>query len=325
MANTPILSITTPSFNQAPYLEQTIRSVVSQPNVDVEYFVLDCGSTDGSVEIIKKYADRITYWVSEPDKGQTDAIVRGWKRATGEVLAWLNSDDYFMPNALQKVAEAFSDPSVMVVIGSGAIVDDQGNIIGDKYARHFNLETMLTTGGGVPNQASVFVHRCVIEQIGYPDPQLHYVMDWEYWMRIALTIPQNQMRVIYEHFAALRTWEGTKTLTGIEKICDEHRAVFGKLFASNTLPPHLQKLQARSLAGTYIKQAFLQWQAGRADDARQSLDQAKEIDPTSISGWHELKLQLQTHLPYPLYQRARNMWGQLRPLVSNFQLPTSNF
>ncbi|MBI5350329.1 MAG: glycosyltransferase [Chloroflexi bacterium] len=320
----PKLSITTPSFNQAPYLEQTIRSVIAQQNVSVEYFVLDGGSTDGSVEIIKKYADRIKYWVSEPDKGQTDAIVRGWKRATGDVLVWLNSDDYFMPNALQKVAEAFSDPSVMVVIGSGAIVDESGNVIGDKYARHFNVETMLTTGGGVPHQPSTFVHRRVIDMIGYPDPELHYVMDWEYWIRIALAIPQNQIRVIYEPFAALRTWEGTKTLTGTEKICDEHRAVLEKLFNGNTLPPHLQKLQARSRAGTYIKQAFLQWQAGRAADARRSLDQAKEIDPSSLSGWHELKLQLQTHLPYPIYEKARHTWGQLRPLLSNIQSPICN-
>jgi glycosyltransferase involved in cell wall biosynthesis len=319
------LSITTPSFNQSPYLEQTIRSVLDQQNVNVEYFVLDGGSTDGSVEIIKKYADRIAYWVSEPDKGQTDAIVRGWKRATGDVLVWLNSDDYFLRNALQKVAEAFrSDPALNVVIGSGAIVDESGNTIGDKYARHFNIETLLTTGGSVPHQPSTFVHRRVIEKIGYPDPALHYVMDWEYWIRIALAIPREQVKLIYEPFAALRTWEGTKTLTGIEKICDEHRAVLEKLFASHALPTHLQKLEARSRAGTYIKQAFLQWQAGRADDARRSLDQAKEIDSTSISGWHELKLQLQTHLPYPIYQRARNMWGQLRPLVSNFQLPTSD-
>jgi hypothetical protein len=230
-----------------------------------------------------------------------------------------------MPNALQKVAEAFNDPNVMVVIGSGAIVDESGNVIGDKYARHFNVETLLTTGGDVPNQPSTFVHRRVIEKIGYPDPALHYVMDWEYWIRIALAIPREQVKLIYEPFAALRTWEGTKTLTGIEKICDEHRAVLEKLFASHALPTHLQKLEARSRAGTYIKQAFLQWQAGRAADARRSLDQAKEIDPSSISGWHELKLQLQTHLPYPLYQRARSMWGQLRPLISNFQLPTSNF
>jgi len=319
MANFSLISITTPSFNQAPYLEQTIRSVIDQPNVDVEYFVLDGGSTDGSVEIIKKYADRIAYWVSEPDKGQTDAIVRGWKRATGDVLVWLNSDDYFMPNALQKVAEAFrSDPTLNAVIGSGAIVNEGGNVIGDKYARQFNLETMLTTGGGVPHQPSTFVHRRVIEKIGYPDPSLHYVMDWEYWIRIALVIPREQVKVIYEPFAALRIWEGTKTLTGIEKICNEHRRVLEKLFNSHILPPHLQKLQIRSLAGTYIKQSFLQWQAGRADDARQSLQKAKEIDPTSLSDWRELKLQLQTHLPYPLYEKARHTWGQLRPLISNF-------
>jgi glycosyltransferase involved in cell wall biosynthesis len=308
-------SITTPSYNQAAYLEQTIQSVLSQTEVDLEYFVLDGGSTDASVEIIKRYADRLAYWISEPDKGQTDAIVRGWRRSTGDVLAWLNSDDFYTPQALVKVAQAFADPNIEVVIGSCALGDAQGKIIGDKYARTFNVETMLTTGGGVPGQPSTFIRRRVVEQFGYPDPALKYVMDWEYWIRLGLALAPEKVKLMWEPLAVLRMWEGTKTLTGVEKICAEHRAVLQKIFASNTLPAHLQKLESRSLAGTYIKQSFLQWQAGRAAEARQSLVRAKETDATALLGWHDLKLQLQTHLPFPLYQNARHLWGQLHPLL----------
>src|ERR1043165_6750488 len=114
----PLASIITPSYNQAAYLEQTIQSVLTQDFLNIEYMVIDGGSTDGSVEIIKKYAERLAYWVSEKDKGQAEAINKGFVRAKGEILAWLNSDDYYLPNTISAVVKRFEEnPDAVMIYG----------------------------------------------------------------------------------------------------------------------------------------------------------------------------------------------------------------
>jgi glycosyltransferase involved in cell wall biosynthesis len=144
----PQFTIVTPAFNQAQYLEQAICSVVSQQDVRIEYFVYDGGSTDGSAAIIAKHARALADWSSAPDAGQTDAIVRGWSKAHGAFVAWLNSDDYYVAGALALVAAEFErDEQIQVVIGACLMVDENGTVIGRKYARDFNLQMMLTTSG----------------------------------------------------------------------------------------------------------------------------------------------------------------------------------
>ena len=125
------LSIITPSFNQGEYIEQTIDSVLSQKYPNLEYIIIDGGSTDQSVEIIKKYKKHLAYWVSEPDQGQSDAINKGLRMATGEIINWINSDDYYEKDALQTVADAFQDDRVNVVCGTGKIVSADGKLVRD--------------------------------------------------------------------------------------------------------------------------------------------------------------------------------------------------
>src|SRR5690554_4018590 len=117
------ISIVTPSFNQGHYLEETIDSVLSQNYPNLEYVVIDGGSTDGSVDIIKKYEKHLKYWVSEGDRGQSHAINKGLARCTGEVFNWLNSDDYLEPGALQTIGEAFENPNTTAFIGRSNIVE----------------------------------------------------------------------------------------------------------------------------------------------------------------------------------------------------------
>src|SRR5437870_11920580 len=126
----PLISIVTPSYNQAEYLEKTILSVLSQNYPNLEYINVDGGSTDKSVEIIKKYEKFLKYWVTESDQGQTNALNKGFKHATGDLLTWLNSDDYYMHGALHKVAgTAMAKPQAHVFVGTGQIIDQMGNVL----------------------------------------------------------------------------------------------------------------------------------------------------------------------------------------------------
>lgn len=310
MSSLPTISIVTPSYNQARFLESAIQSVISQNYPALEYFVYDGGSTDGSAEIIRRYAEHLADWRSAPDQGQTDAIVQGWQKASGEVVAWLNSDDYYLPDTLAKVADIFrNDTSVLVVIGACLITDENGAILGEKYARSLRLPTLLTTSGGVPGQPAVFIRQKVLKEVGFPDPSLNYVMDWEYWIRLGLYLKPHQVKVLYEPLAVVRAWPGTKTLTGVEAICEEHRWVLDKLFTSGTLSPDLQRLQAASMAGTYFKQAFLEWQAGRPDDARHSLEKAR-LSAEPLTLWKKSLWQARLWLPYPFYARIQMTIGR---------------
>ena len=131
MTDLPLVSIVTPSYNQAAFLEETIRSVLEQDYPRVEYIIIDGGSTDGSAEIIQRYADRLAYWVSERDRGQTDAINKGFARATGSILAWLNSDDTYQPGALREAVDyLLAHPDVGMVYGDGNFIDEHGKVIG---------------------------------------------------------------------------------------------------------------------------------------------------------------------------------------------------
>lgn len=177
------ISVVTPSYNQARFLEGTLRSVLSQREHIHEYFVLDGGSTDGSADIIRRYADQIDWWVSEKDKGQSDAIHRGFDRATGDVLCWINSDDLLLPGALARVKAAFdADPSSDLVVGYLAFIDAEDRII--SLPRVPGGSRFLGARGVVQvSQQATFFRRTLYEQVGGLDISLHCAMDLDLWSR----------------------------------------------------------------------------------------------------------------------------------------------
>ena len=180
----PLVSIVTPSYNQAKYLEQTIQSVLGQDYACIEYLVADGASTDGSVEIIKKYADKLTWWVSEKDAGQGDAINKGFARATGEIIAWLNSDDYYLPNTISTVVKIFEqNPDVVMIYGDMLAVDEQGKTINALKYRQLTLQDLLCFQ--IIGQPSVFFRRDVLEKTGGIDTTFHFLLDHQLWIRIA--------------------------------------------------------------------------------------------------------------------------------------------
>lgn len=190
----PLVSIVTPSFNQASYLEQTIQSVLDQDYADIEYLVIDGGSTDGSVDIIKKYASRLAYWVSEKDAGQADAINKGMARAKGEIVAWLNSDDYYLPGTVAAAVKAFDEnPDVVLVYADMLAVDEHGKTFNTLCYRQLTLEDLLSFQ--IIGQPAVFMRRDAFERVGGLDLDYHLLLDHHLWLRIAclgkiLHVPQ---------------------------------------------------------------------------------------------------------------------------------------
>ncbi|HEU4746316.1 MAG TPA: glycosyltransferase family 2 protein [Anaerolineales bacterium] len=179
-----LVSIVTPSYNQAPFLEQTMQSVLEQDYPRIEYIVVDGGSTDSSVEVIKKYADRLAYWISEKDSGQGEAINKGFARANGEILAWLNSDDYYMRNTVSAAVRCFEqNPDVVMVYGDMLAVNGDGQTINVLKYKQLSLEDLLCFQ--IIGQPSVFFRRSALEKIGRLDPTFHFMLDHHLWIRLA--------------------------------------------------------------------------------------------------------------------------------------------
>jgi glycosyltransferase involved in cell wall biosynthesis len=176
------ISIITPSYNQGQYLEETIQSVLDQPYPNLEYIIMDGGSTDNSVEIIKKYESQLAHWESKPDDGQADAINKGFKMATGDVLGWLNSDDYYTPGALREVAEYFNADDLKIVFGECALYHEKSGKVKSsivfKRAQSHKIEY-----SDYIIQPSSFWTRKTWEQVGELNLKLNYTFDWDWYIR----------------------------------------------------------------------------------------------------------------------------------------------
>ncbi len=209
MDRLPRISIITPSFNQAKYLEKTILSVLEQGYPDLEYIVIDGGSTDGSVEIIRKYADRLAYWCSEPDHGQSEAINKGFRRATGEIVAWINSDDIYAAGALEKAARHLAEhPGTGMVYGDCDLINEDGDVYARERSGPFDLGRYIRHNF-IP-QTTVFLRRSAIASDYLVDETLHYAMDYDLWLKIS-----GGHRIDYLPFALarFRYHDTSKTMT----------------------------------------------------------------------------------------------------------------
>jgi glycosyltransferase involved in cell wall biosynthesis len=223
MNNKPLVSIITPSFNQAAFLEETILSVLNQDYPSIEYIIIDGGSTDGSLEIIQKYKHKLTYWTSEPDRGQTDAINKGFAKAKGEIFAWLNSDDTYLPNAISEaVAFLSTNPDIGMVYGDANLIDEQNQIIGKFPARQTDYKHLLRGYVHVPQQ-SAFFRAQLWQQVGPLDPTFYFAMDYDLWVRLAKV---SKIQYIPQTWANFRLHGSGKSIVSDDRCWPEMLRVY---------------------------------------------------------------------------------------------------
>jgi glycosyltransferase involved in cell wall biosynthesis len=233
------ISLVTPTFQQAATIRETIESVLTQDHADFEYWVIDGGSQDGTVDILRTYeSDPRFHWISEADKGQSDAINKGLARSTGEIFNWINSDDYFLPGALSRVAEAFArQPSKQIV--SGRTAEFRGRP--PEIFNHTELQLRATAEQsitvGVYCQPSTFWRTHIIRELGGVDPALHYMMDWDLWVRYLARHGQEHVLRITDVLANYRHHAAAKTAVSSSQFYDEAKLIFNNLHRALHAPP----------------------------------------------------------------------------------------
>lgn len=235
----PKISLVTPSLNQGQFIKETIQSVLSQNYPKLEYLVVDGGSTDNTLKILESYSSQLK-WISEKDQGQTNAINKGLRKATGDIMAYLNADDLLLPGALLKVANLFTEhPKVMWITGQCRIIDENNREIRKLITAYKNLwlrmhcrYSLLITD--YISQPATFWRASILNDMGYLDENLHYVMDYDYWLRL---YSKYTPLFIPEYLAAFKVHSQSKTTsTGHKNIfIQEERAVIERHTTSHAL------------------------------------------------------------------------------------------
>lgn len=260
-SNYPCISVVTPSFNQGQFIEETIQSVLAQEYPNLELIIIDGASTDNSINIIQKYKSRLTHWESEPDRGQSHAINKGFKKATGDILAWLNSDDIYCSDTLTVIGQYFAqNPHIMLLSGYCNLSDPDLNIVGVKKTVPFSQEHFLE-GGNVPGQPAIFFRKEILELVGYLNEDLHFVMDWEYWLRISMAVPSSQITLMERPLATARLWAQAKTSIAGAKSIQERENILTKYFYEWTQSGLIRPpLYFNAFGNLYKRYAQTYWQ-----------------------------------------------------------------
>ncbi|MBV6403743.1 MAG: glycosyltransferase [Flavobacteriales bacterium] len=332
----PLISIITPSFGQAAYVEECLTSVAGQP-VPVQHIVVDGGSRDGSRELIARHADRLHWWCSEPDRGQSDAINKGLAHATGTVVNWLNSDDLLLPGALRHVADAFAADPGLLVYGGRVVHRTAG---GDRPFERQNDAGQVTRlfRDPVINQPATFYRMDVVQELGGVDPALRYVMDVELWWQVLFRHGAAHLRFEPLDLAVFRLHEESKTVTAHHGFLDELASLLHGLCLA-TGQPELARVLAighhmrEGLRGIPVDAAhratvrgmvlhfLLKWHGTvhRKEQYRMmkalkrvvALRDMKDLDDTLLHRWAQLDTQLKAPTWWSF--RLRRKWRHLRP------------
>ncbi len=249
-----LVSIITPSFNQRAFIRQTMLSVLEQDYPHVEYLLVDGGSTDGSLEIIREYADRLTWWLSEPDAGQAEAINKGLARARGEIVAWLNSDDFYLQGAVGAAVRAFeAHPAAVLAYANMQAVDERNGIINLLTYEQHSLEDLMCFQ--IIGQPATFMRMSALRAAGGLDPAFHFLLDHQLWLRLAL---QGDILHVDQTWAAARYHPQAKNLASAPGFAREAFQVLDWESHYEPLRHRYQAIERRARASAYrVKSRYL--------------------------------------------------------------------
>lgn len=259
MMNQPLVSVVMPSYNQVDYLEQAICSVLDQDYPNLELMVVDGGSTDGSAALIEKYAPWLAWWVSERDHGQAEAINKGLARASGEVVAWLNSDDLYLPGAVAAAVAALqADPSLGMVYGDVQSINASGEVTNVMRYDQWGLDELMSFH--IIGQPGVFMRRSVQQQAGYLDEHFHMLLDHQLWIRMAGLAP---LRYVHQEWAAARYHATAKNVAQAPAFGQEAYKLLGWMQQQPGLAGAYRRNARRIRAGAYRMNGFYLLEGGQ--------------------------------------------------------------
>ena len=297
--NDPLVSIVTPSYNQAAYLEETIRSVLEQEYEPIEYIVVDDGSSDGSVQIAERYAGRLTL-LSQENTGQAAALNRGFREAQGELLGFLNSDDTLLPGAVEAMVEALADDaSLLLVYGDALYTDERSRQTGALEAREFDVAEMVRRCDNHVVQPSTLWRREAWERFGPFDERAYYFFDFEFFLRF----PPERVRRLHRPLSTYRVHAQAKS-TGVDgsRLARDHVRMAESFVAANAVPKAAVR-QGRSSG--YLLGAEFAYEALDLRTARRYVGRGLRLYPQHASlRW--LSLAAKTLLPTPVVRRLRS-------------------
>lgn len=304
------ITVIVPSFNQGQFLEQTLRSILLQGYENLELLVVDGGSNDRSVEVIEHYQAWIDWWVSEGDAGQSDAINKAYARSTGDIVAWLNSDDRYEVGALHTIDREFrSRPRAVVVYGNLNLIDGAGRKIGEQASPPLNPTAIIAHSVAMP-QPATFIRRSAVQDAELLNRELHFAMDFDLWLRLLCAGPFEHIDRILADF---RLWEESKSVAHKLDWVPELLSIADRFFAGGDLPDMLRPLRRPALSGILSTAGMFAFEGGDRKAARRLLVRAVATNPRSLMQRRTLARLLRVHLGDRAFWVARRLTPKSAP------------